>query len=286
MAIAPYKQDYYDNYGHANEKYQDSVAVKFGLEGLAKALNKELKLKSHLDVGCGMGFMVDSMRRLGVDSYGLEKSEYAVENCVDGAYGYVEVADFVEFVPTRKYDLVTCVEVIEHIEPSQTEEFITGLCDCSDYVYLSSDEDYNEPTHTNVRTSGEWKKLMLNRGYIDLKFSYNRIPWGVLYKKAETYSEFERYYDLQTRTVVINRDKGRCLVCGTNRYHVHEIVPRSAFGVREMSNCYVVKNRCLLCPSCHTEAHTVKNRIAMLGIMSEKYGYKYPEQWFQKYTQE
>lgn len=84
-----------------------------------------------------------------------------------------------------------------------------------------------------------------------------------------------RKLDLETRDIVLARDRYSCVVCGIPSREVHEIVPRSRFGSRRMHECFKVGNRITLCRSHHEEAHTQTKRKQMLEMLMELYGYTY-----------
>ena len=47
----------------------------------ASSIINAIKFDTVLDYGCAKGFMVYAMRLLGKDAYGVDISEYAIENC-------------------------------------------------------------------------------------------------------------------------------------------------------------------------------------------------------------
>ena len=71
-----------------------------------------------LDVGCGTGAMVKTARKLGVDAWGVDILPHDEP--------YLLRQDLREFCDLGKtFDLVTSIEVAEHIDPASTEI----LCD-------------------------------------------------------------------------------------------------------------------------------------------------------------
>lgn len=82
---------------------------------------------------------------------------------------------------------------------------------------------------------------------------------------------------------VIRRDRGVCLVCKKSGNDVHEILPRSAFGRSRMDQCLSMENSVLLCRSCHSGAHTRRQRSFLLGLLEETYGYTYESEPFIRY---
>lgn len=73
----------------------------------------------------------------------------------------------------------------------------------------------------------------------------------------------------QIRARVLNRDGGRCQVCGATGFmqplHVHHIQPFRSFATRETAN--QLQNLISLCPSCHRKAEMkVRIRSGMAGL--------------------
>jgi SAM-dependent methyltransferase len=72
-----------------------------------------------LDIGCATGFVVEALLELGYDAWGTDLSYWAVEHPAQGAKGRLRQGDLMEGLPflNREFDVVTCLEVLEHMEP-------------------------------------------------------------------------------------------------------------------------------------------------------------------------
>jgi SAM-dependent methyltransferase len=72
-----------------------------------------------IDIGCGDGFFLELLSRSGMKPDGLDGSEQAIQACrerLGNKTGDIHCCFIEEFAPERKYDLVFCGEVLEHIE--------------------------------------------------------------------------------------------------------------------------------------------------------------------------
>jgi len=72
-----------------------------------------------LDVGCATGFVVEALRELGIEAFGVDVSQYAVEHPAQGARGHIAYGDLsrrLSFVDGH-FDLVTVLETLEHLRP-------------------------------------------------------------------------------------------------------------------------------------------------------------------------
>jgi hypothetical protein len=235
-----------------------------------------------------MGHLVAAMRKKKVESFGFDFSQYAIENAVVDSRRYVRTASLLDdwaSEPNKQFDLVTCVEVIEHIPEEHVDQAINALCSFGKVIYFSSEDNHDEPTHVNPQPLAYWRNKFSERGYVESRSIFNLIPWGRSFVKAESYTQLRDLLDADTRGRVLMRDDFSCLMCGKRGVQVHEIIPRSAFGKRSMEECYEEKNRVCLCPEHHATAHTFEMRKSLLDMMSSKYGYVYSELIYQKYTE-
>ena len=165
---------------------------------VAEAIVREYHPASVLDAGCAMGFLVEALRKRGVDAKGIDVSEYAISEVHDSVAEHCSVGSLSEPLPGR-YDLVTCVEVLEHIPPEQADAAIANLCAASDRLLVStSPRDYSEPTHLNVQPPEYWSAAFAREGFfreVDRDLSY-LTPWAALYvRREEPVAETVRRYD-------------------------------------------------------------------------------------------
>lgn len=90
---------------------------------MAENLIRTLGLKrgdSFLDVGCARGFLVKALRRLGIDAWGCDISEWAVENCDPEVKGFIHLTR-----QHQEYDFVHLKDCGEHIDP----DVLAGMVD-------------------------------------------------------------------------------------------------------------------------------------------------------------
>jgi len=150
-----------------------------------------------LDAGCAMGFLVEALRERGVEAWGIDVSEYAISQVHDSVREHCRVGSLVE--PTRRYDLIVSIEVVEHIPKAETDRAIANLCAATDRLLLStSPSDYGEATHLNVQPPEAWSAALAREGFLrDVERDISYItPWAALYERAEEpLAETVRRYD-------------------------------------------------------------------------------------------
>jgi SAM-dependent methyltransferase len=139
-----------------------------------------------LDAGCAMGFLVEALRNLGVEAWGVDVSSFALDAAHESVKPYVREASLTEPFAER-YDLVTCFEVLEHLPAPDAEAALANLCRAADQVLFSSSPfDYSEPTHVNVRPPEDWSELFARHSFVrDVDFDLPLVPWAALYRRSD-----------------------------------------------------------------------------------------------------
>jgi SAM-dependent methyltransferase len=165
---------------------------------IAEGLVRNLHPTSFLDAGCAMGFLVEAMHQRGVDAWGVDVSEYAISQVDESVRDRCRIGSLTEPLE-RRYDLIACIEVLEHIPATETDKVIANLCAATDHLLLSSTPaDYGEPTHLNVQPPETWSALLAREGFfrdLEQDFSY-LAPWAALYRRVdEPTPETVRRYD-------------------------------------------------------------------------------------------
>jgi SAM-dependent methyltransferase len=193
-----YGEAYYVNYWGGGGPYERNERwLKFFGE-VADGIIRDFHPATALDAGCAMGFLVEALRERGVDASGVDVSEYAISQVHESIRDHTGVASLTDPLP-RRYDLITCVEVLEHLPPIDTDRAIANLCQASDMLLISSTpEDFGEPTHLNVLPPEAWSAKLAQHGFIrDLKHDLSYIsPWAALYcRREEPVEEIVRSYD-------------------------------------------------------------------------------------------
>ncbi len=142
---------------------------------------------SVLDAGCSMGLLVESLRNEDVEAYGIDISEYAISQVHKSIKPYCQVGSIIEpFL--QKYDLITCVEVLEHLKPFEGEQAVANLCNFSDDILFSSTPfDYKEATHFNVQPVEYWVELFARHGFFrDVDFDASFLtPWAIRFRRSQ-----------------------------------------------------------------------------------------------------
>lgn len=207
MSVAPqegtdegphYGASYYQHYWGGGGAYERNERWLEFFGKVADGIIRDLHPDSVLDAGCAMGFLVEELVKRGVDAYGIDVSEYAISQVHESVRDRCAVGSLTEPLQ-RRYDLITCIEVVEHVPPEQADEALANLCAATDRLLLSTTpQDFGEPTHLNVQPPEAWSAALARHGFyrdVERDFSY-LSPWAGLYtRREEEPAETVRRYD-------------------------------------------------------------------------------------------
>lgn len=199
-------------------------------EQIADRIQSSIGPASVLDAGCAWGLLVEALRRRDVDAFGVDVSEFAVQKAHPDVRRFCWVGSLAEPLPGA-YDLVVCIEVLEHMPAEQAEQAIGNLCRLSrDILFSSTPFDYKEATHFNVRPPEYWAEAFARQGYFrDVDYDASFItPWAVRYRRrnepvARMVREYERrYFELWKENVDLR------LLAAENRAALSDYAERAA----------------------------------------------------------
>jgi glycosyltransferase involved in cell wall biosynthesis/SAM-dependent methyltransferase len=184
-----YDKQYFEK--HFNPPYNRSQARWLDFfNHIAEELVRSLKPRTVLDVGCAIGFLVEAFWRQGVRAYGIDVSEYAITQVPEDLKGFCSVKSVIQPLPENfphTYDLLTCIEVLEHMPPDEGKLAIKNMASKTRSILFSSTpHDLVEPTHVNVRPLIYWLQSFAEVGfYPDLRFDASFVsPQAFLLKKS------------------------------------------------------------------------------------------------------
>lgn len=88
-----------------------------------KVIKKYLKGRNALEIGCGAGSNTFFMANNGIKTTAIDISKAAIQKCIDSSkvlniqnLTNFRQCDFIKYKSNKKFDLVVCFEVIEHLE--------------------------------------------------------------------------------------------------------------------------------------------------------------------------
>lgn len=207
-----YDEEYYRTYfsiGGGELVYERNDHWNGFFGGVAASIIDKIAPETVLDAGCALGMLVEHLRLRGVDAKGFDVSEYGISQMPDAMADHVWVGSLTEPIEGR-YDLITCIEVLEHIPASETDEAIRNLTAATDALLVSTTPgDHAEATHFNVRPPEFWSERLAEQGFFrDLDFDANFLtPWAGLYRRSDrSPAEVARDYERERWRLIVERD--------------------------------------------------------------------------------
>jgi GT2 family glycosyltransferase len=153
---------------------------------VAEHIARDIAPQTSFDVGCAMGFLVEALVDRGVDASGIDISEYAISQVRPDIRDRCHVGSALEPFG-RRFDLITCVEVIEHMSAADAEAVVQNICaHTDDVVFASTPVDYREETHVNVNPPEHWAELFARFGFQrDLTYDLTYLaPWALRFRRS------------------------------------------------------------------------------------------------------
>jgi SAM-dependent methyltransferase len=136
-----------------------------------------------LDFGCAKGYVVKSLRLLGIDAYGCDISHYAVGAAPEDTRPYLKVIQNSSEI-AEKYDWILAKDVLEHISYEELPEVLANFRARCDNLFvlvplgMGTEKRYVVPafeldrTHI-IREPLEWWHDVLDRaGFKNISMTY------------------------------------------------------------------------------------------------------------------
>jgi SAM-dependent methyltransferase len=133
--------------------------------------------QSILDVGCGLGTWLSVAREMGIQDIRGMDGEWLDKSRLRVPEHWVRVQDLEKpFDYQRRFDLVSCLEVAEHLDAGAAKSFVASLTSHGDVVMFSAAIPFQGGHHhVNEQWPDYWKSLFLERGYTPVDYLRPRI---------------------------------------------------------------------------------------------------------------
>jgi SAM-dependent methyltransferase len=150
------------NYNH----FENVHTLKGASKALPIILGNTLP-NSLLDVGCGLGVWLKAALDHGITNiYGVDGVSIKPEKLFVPSAMFRQIDLSKEWNLNRKFDIILCLEVAEHLDVSVASMFIESLTKHSDYiVFASACPDQYGQNHVNCQWPNYWQNIFNNLGF-------------------------------------------------------------------------------------------------------------------------
>lgn len=131
----------YENLIHTQDFYGEDYAPEWkgssdDAREMAKYIKETFNPKKVIDVGCGIGKLVKELRKLKIDAIGIEFSKSFINASPIKKFLYEGDIFHLPSEISDQFDLVVCMEVLEHLPPTRLSEAINNLKKLSSKHFL------------------------------------------------------------------------------------------------------------------------------------------------------
>ena len=95
-----------------SEKFGEALFSESAYWDLAAYIEKIFKPQSAIDIGCGKGKMVEALLSRGVETKGMDWSEYFIKSASPALQRHLECTNILTATPLKQFDLVICMETL------------------------------------------------------------------------------------------------------------------------------------------------------------------------------
>ena len=131
-------------------------------QGIARWMKDIIKPKKVLDIGCGPGSYVEELIAEGIDAHGID-----IDERVEGKDYLSKVSIFDN---KRTADVVTCYEVLEHIDPVFADQEVDALYNALEpggtLIFTAAQPGQGGVGHINCRKKEYWFNKLTEKGLV------------------------------------------------------------------------------------------------------------------------
>ena len=172
-----FEEDYFSGRKYAVKEKLVERHVLEVVKWASRAAHRDLlsgQGKRALDVGCAYGYASRVLEGLGYETYGFDVSTWGVSHAKKNSGGQFLICDAQTKLPFKDatFDLVTCFDVLEHLQ--HPEKALRNMLEVSESVIVCTTpnktvekpvrkimRDFDE-THVSVKSPSEWEKCIMD----------------------------------------------------------------------------------------------------------------------------
>lgn len=166
LRIAAYVDDHsdasLDNYAHMDDWYTENEFALY--REIGELMIERFHPQSLLDVGCGEGHFMLPFIAAGIHTAGVDGEPTFGKKIAD----YMTHVDLrTEWRGDQQYEMVSCIEVAEHLDQRYAPKLIADLCAMQPSVVVFSAANAGQGGwyHKNCQVFSYWASLFREHGY-------------------------------------------------------------------------------------------------------------------------
>lgn len=128
---------------------------------------RELGITTMLDVGCGLGYVMQYFHDQGIDATGVDGSPSALANSLMPRHTTLHDYTHGQWIPERKYDMIWSSEFLEHVEEAFVPHFMATFQAAEKYVFVTfAVPGQKGHHHVNLQYADYWIEKFSAVGFV------------------------------------------------------------------------------------------------------------------------
>jgi 2-polyprenyl-3-methyl-5-hydroxy-6-metoxy-1,4-benzoquinol methylase len=112
-----------------------------------------------LEIGCAKGFLVQDLRDMGIDAYGIDVSSYAIGEADPAVAPYLSVGDartYLSNYNNREFDVVFSMRFLECIDVSEVQALVDEMNRITKRFQIHEIDEQPNPLYYVAKPITEW----------------------------------------------------------------------------------------------------------------------------------
>lgn len=147
--------------------YANAIKSKWWMIGFGEALVKQYNIKTILDLGCGVGYILEGCYANGASVCGVDLSYEAAKKYIPADIeSFIHYADLTQPLKRGRFGIAMSIETAEHLPEDKADAFVDNLINASDTIlFTAAIVGQKGENHINTQPREYWIKKFEDKGY-------------------------------------------------------------------------------------------------------------------------